>query len=222
MIQHFEQNQRGRDYVIGDIHGNFQKLYRELDTFFDYENDRLFSVGDLVDRGPDSHQVIDLINRPWFYPVRGNHEELILDAYSDEQQISISVMNGGRWFQELSDQEQDAIAYYLNQLPYAIEVATAEGRVGIVHADIPCPSWNQFLEMLVDVETNQQMVQYATWSRDRIRGAVNFPIQDLRALYVGHTPVNEHGLVLDTNVHYLDTGSWHPSRNTQTFQFIQL
>lgn len=222
MIERYTQNTMGRDYVVGDIHGNFEKLYRELDTFFDYENDRLFSVGDLVDRGPDSHRVVELINQPWFYPVRGNHEELILDAYRDSSRINISVMNGGEWFQKLSSEEQDRIAYHLDQLPYAIEVATAEGRAGIVHADIPCPSWNQFLEMLVDVETNQQMVQYATWSRKRIYGEVSFSIQDLHALYVGHTPVEQYGLVLDGNIHYLDTGSWHPSRNQQTFQFVPL
>lgn len=222
MIERYTQNTNGRDYVVGDIHGNFEKLYRELDTFFDPNRDRLFSVGDLVDRGPDNAQVLELLDRDWFYAVRGNHEELILDAYRDDLQVPISVMNGGGWFQEISQEEQDAIAHRFMSLPYAIQVATAEGNVGIVHADIPVNTWAGFVEMLTNPGTRTNTIMYCTWSRDRIRGAVNFPIQDLRALYVGHTPVDEYGLVLDTNIHYLDTGSWHPSRNTQTFQFIQL
>ena len=50
------QNTVGRDIAVGDIHGCFTELQRGLDTIgFDPCTDRLFSVGDLVDRGPESH-----------------------------------------------------------------------------------------------------------------------------------------------------------------------
>ena len=44
-------NLRGRDLAVGDIHGHFQRLQQCLDAVgFDPAVDRLFSVGDLVDR----------------------------------------------------------------------------------------------------------------------------------------------------------------------------
>lgn len=52
-------NRRGRDIAVGDVHGHFQRLQQALDAVgFDPAIDRLFSVGDLVDRGPDSEQAL--------------------------------------------------------------------------------------------------------------------------------------------------------------------
>ena len=55
VLVRFGQNPDGRDYVVGDIHGMFHHLEVLLnDIGFDEDCDRLFSVGDLVDRGPHS------------------------------------------------------------------------------------------------------------------------------------------------------------------------
>ena len=52
-IQHFTINKIGKDYVVGDIHGMFKALYKNLESMnFNFKTDRLFSVGDLCDRGP--------------------------------------------------------------------------------------------------------------------------------------------------------------------------
>ncbi|MCA4078770.1 metallophosphoesterase, partial [Pseudomonas kurunegalensis] len=54
-IKRFAANRAGRDFAVGDIHGHFTRLQAALDSAgFDPAIDRLFSVGDLVDRGPDS------------------------------------------------------------------------------------------------------------------------------------------------------------------------
>ncbi|OCB02809.1 hypothetical protein BBC27_11345 [Acidithiobacillus ferrivorans] len=65
-------NLQGRDFIVGDLHGHPDVLRRLMDyVAFDYDTDRLFSVGDLVDRGPDSAGALDLLDEPWFYPVLG-------------------------------------------------------------------------------------------------------------------------------------------------------
>lgn len=57
ILQRFAVNQSGRDFAVGDIHGCFSKLEAALRRVgFIPEKDRLFSVGDLVDRGPESHR----------------------------------------------------------------------------------------------------------------------------------------------------------------------
>jgi len=72
----------GRDFVIGDIHGRPDLLQQVLDKLG--ANDRLFMVGDLIDKGPDSLGVIQLVNDPKYkdkvFVIRGNHEQLCLDA----------------------------------------------------------------------------------------------------------------------------------------------
>ncbi len=77
MIKHFDINKVGADYVIGDIHGCFASFDQALlNVKFDPTNDRLFSVGDLVDRGTESRECLRWMARDWFHAVRGNHEQM--------------------------------------------------------------------------------------------------------------------------------------------------
>jgi len=48
-------NTTGKDFVVGDLHGCYDLLESLLGAVsFDKSKDRLFSVGDLIDRGPNS------------------------------------------------------------------------------------------------------------------------------------------------------------------------
>ena len=59
-LERFERNESGRDLVVGDIHGMFPHLSALLAQLeFDESRDRLFSVGDLVDRGPASTEAVE-------------------------------------------------------------------------------------------------------------------------------------------------------------------
>lgn len=42
----------------------------------------MLSVGDLVDRGPDSIGCLKLLEAPWFHAVMGNHEQLLLNYFA--------------------------------------------------------------------------------------------------------------------------------------------
>ena len=51
-VKRFAANTAGRDFAVGDIHGHFTRLQSALDKAgFEPSVDRLFSVGDLIDRG---------------------------------------------------------------------------------------------------------------------------------------------------------------------------
>lgn len=77
--KHFDANTLGRDFAVGDLHGCKDALEQLLTHVnFDPSVDRLFSVGDLVDRGPDSWGCIALLEEPWFHAVLGNHEQLTI------------------------------------------------------------------------------------------------------------------------------------------------
>lgn len=144
-------NNSGKDYIIGDIHGEYLKLKCALASIgFDYSKDRLFSVGDFIDRGPDSMLCLELINEPWFYAVRGNHEDFIVDCKRQgfvDGFIARSI--GAGWFLDLEniDYMYD-IACELDKLPYVIEVDTVSGKIGIVHASPLGYNWGDLVQKI--------------------------------------------------------------------------
>lgn len=91
IIKKAEANLDGRDFVIGDLHGCFEELGRLLvHVKFDPGKDRLFSTGDLIDRGPYPAECLSLLSKRWFFPVLGNHEDMLLDKMEDFRQGSLS------------------------------------------------------------------------------------------------------------------------------------
>jgi predicted phosphodiesterase len=107
MYQRIEGGMWRHVWVVSDIHGCYQRLMDELKRrhFNPYE-DLLISVGDMIDRGPDSVKSLQLINEKWFRAVRGNHEQMALDSL-DNNDFSLWTMNGGIWFRQL---ERDQLA----------------------------------------------------------------------------------------------------------------
>jgi serine/threonine protein phosphatase 1 len=89
-------------YAIGDIHGCYQTLFKLVDQTLNLtKQDELYFVGDFIDRGPGSRQVVDYILELKeagyrVYAVKGNHEEMLLDAWMNKTPDSFMLwmMNG--------------------------------------------------------------------------------------------------------------------------------
>lgn len=205
-VGRFEQNHVGRDFVVGDVHGCFSILATALRIVgFKESADRLFSVGDLIDRGPESEQVLDWLRKPWFHAVRGNHDQMAIEYAAGGLDGGMYFANGGAWFIALDRERQQRIARALDALPVAIEVQTETGLVGIVHAEPAGRSWHDFVGVLgVDSEDRQRAIDIALWSRSRISGQDHNPVGGVARVFVGHTPVRE--VVQFGNVIYIDTG----------------
>lgn len=88
-------------YIIGDIHGHFDKLTRLFDKIKKHItiDDSIIFLGDYIDRGPRSYDVIEfLIDIKKKYRIiclKGNHEELFLN-YLNGKDASAFLYNGGR------------------------------------------------------------------------------------------------------------------------------
>ena len=88
-------------YAIGDIHGRFDMLSALMDKVnIDYDTDLLVFLGDYIDRGPDSFQVVDyLVNLKKRHAdivfLKGNHEEM-LDRYLTGKDRLTFLYNGGQ------------------------------------------------------------------------------------------------------------------------------
>ena len=207
IVARYACNESGRDFVVGDIHGMFPHLRSLLDQIeFDPGADRLFSVGDLVDRGPQSAAALDWLDHAWFHACRGNHEQFVIDS-DDPVQYDLWINhNGGAWWLDLDEAARARFREVFAELPLAIEVETASGVVGIIHADVPpLLTWNRFMELLQARDRDAAL--YALWSRNRVQGAgPRLPVRGgVERVYCGHTPTRT--TISIENVHYIDTGA---------------
>ena len=85
-------------WLMGDLHGCFALLMNRLRQLrFDPWADLLISVGDLIDRGPQSADCLGLLRCRWFRAVRGNHEQMALEAL-ESGDMRLWQMNGGDWY----------------------------------------------------------------------------------------------------------------------------
>ena len=202
-IKHYERNLQGKDYVVGDIHGSFRDLMQILLKMnFDFEKDRLFSVGDLCDRGMFSEDVLKWMNYDWFFPVFGNHEALLMGYVEKLINYEAIIKIGGEWWFEINEQEQEKIMEYFNLLPIAIEVETSHGKIGIIHATCPMDSWNDF-KLKLEEDDAYKYINKAIWTycKNREQHKVN----DIESIIVGHTTL-ENMLQIE-NVFFIDTGA---------------
>ncbi len=90
-----------RTFVIADIHGCFKSLKALIeDQLKPLPEDQLIFLGDYIDRGPDSKSVINYliqINNTYRNTVflRGNHEQMFIDAQTSMQAHTQWVRAGG-------------------------------------------------------------------------------------------------------------------------------
>lgn len=207
-VQHYSRNTVGRDLAVGDIHGMFRLLQTELDNFgFDPATDRLFSVGDLVDRGPESDRVLEWLSRPWFHAVRGNHDQMAIDWAAGWLDPHGYNANGGGWNIGNPPHVRQQYADALSCLPLGIDIDFPAGLVGIVHADCPHATWDDFrtATAIADRHQLEAIGNMCMWSRDRVTHSRADGIPDLVELIVGHTPMQR--MTTLGNVRYIDTGA---------------
>lgn len=232
LFRRLPRNDRGRDFVVGDIHGCFDRLSAMLRRVgFNEITDRLLSVGDLVDRGPASHEAIHWLDKPWFHAVRGNHEQMAIEAALGMTDRGMHELNGGAWFYRLPVQQQKVTGQVFADLPYAIEVDTSAGTVGLVHAEVPGDDWEVFRGFLEFADLTKplpgnfdHMERFALWGRDIIRNRSTFAgVANIGRVFVGHTVVPDWQR--RHNVHFIDTGACLGRRFTlvclQSGQIVQ-
>ena len=96
--------------AVGDIHGHLDKLQGLMAQVNPTTNDRVVFLGDYIDRGTDSKGVIEyLIDFKKRFPttvfLRGNHEQMLLDAMVEDRILSGQSPAIRR---SLGDKERDA------------------------------------------------------------------------------------------------------------------
>lgn len=205
MIQNIivEENLLGKDYVCGDIHGCYDQLLRRLrEVNFDKTKDRLFSVGDLIDRGDQNLECLNLLYEPWFYAVLGNHERMMIDAAFDHYNIGLWLSNGGDWSMQYSPVELLDYKDALMKMPITISLKTKYGKIGFSHAQCPTEDWNDCEQSLL----TSHDIEVALWSRKTIRNKERIRCKNVDLTIHGHTVLLKPTML--RNALFIDTGSF--------------
>ena len=191
--------------VFGDIHGQFDGLMKLVNFIDCSADDKLFFLGDLIDRGDRSADVVRWVMENGHTCLRGNHEQMCLDAYRSNEGSLVWkgwMMNGGSNTLDSYDEgrvPQEHIDW-MQQLPLFMDL----GDSWLVHAGL---NPNLPLEL--------QGAPEFCWIRDEFHSATE-PFFTDKIIITGHTitfvfPNVEPGnLVLGKGWLDIDTGGYHP------------
>ena len=122
-------------YAIGDVQGCYASLQQLIRTIeFTAQQDRLWFVGDLVNRGPDSLHVLRYIKslKSAARTVLGNHDLFLLAVGAG----AASLRRNDTLLQVLEAPDRDDLLHWLRQQPLLYR----EGNDLMVHAGL-LPQW---------------------------------------------------------------------------------
>ena len=102
-----------RKIVIGDVHGHYYPLLKLLEAIAPGDEDQVYFLGDLIDRGPKSAEVVKLVMTNNFNCLRGNHEEMLLSAIDvDSGEVNEKLYQA--WLHSGGD---STVASYRGEIP---------------------------------------------------------------------------------------------------------
>jgi len=192
-------------FVFGDIHGQFDGLMKLIDFIKCSSDDKLFFLGDLIDRGSRSADVVRWVIENGHTCLRGNHEQMCIDAFdSDEESLIWKgwLLNGGSNTLQSYGTEGLPTEHleWMQQLPLYLDL----GDTWLVHAGL---NPNLPLEL-------QGAAEFC-WIREEFHSATE-PFFDNKIIITGHTitfvfpGVIPGNLVLGKGWLDIDTGGYHP------------
>lgn len=128
-------------YVVSDLHGEAQIFHNLLDQLRFTEEDQLYILGDVIDRGADGISLLqEIMVRPNMTLLLGNHEYMMLQYFSPdatETEIRRWNKNGNAPTQNaylnLNPAEQIHILEYLKSLSTHAKVTVGDTTYYLVH-----------------------------------------------------------------------------------------
>ena len=188
-------------YIIGDVHGCYKSLLALIEQFPNKQNSKIVFVGDLIDRGINSYEVIEFVKNNNYDCVMGSHEKALLQysefGVSEDLKKWYEKGGGKETINSYSSKEKfNEHIEYLKSLPLYLEYQdyrTADDRYLVVSHSAVADSWN--LRLSLNVEDKQIFEQYCLYKRYK-----KFDNKDIFNIY-GHAVRSEVKLTsFDCNV----------------------
>ena len=146
-------------YVMSDLHGQYEKYLKMLETISFSDDDTLYILGDIVDRGDHPVKILqDMCLRPNVYPIMGNHEQMAFTMLrklcveitennyenhlkaEDFHLLSEWFINGGQTtleeFRRLSPEQREDLFDYFDEFLYYDEFSLNGNEFVLVHGGL--------------------------------------------------------------------------------------
>jgi serine/threonine protein phosphatase 1 len=207
-----------RTIAVGDIHGCSIAFGALLDAIKPRPEDVIVTLGDYINRGPDSRGVINrliqLSRRCFLIPLLGNHEELLLDVRSGKYPVSWLLDIGGK-----TTLDSYGRGHSLDLIPDA-HYEFLEGCLGYHETETHIFVHASYVP---DIPMAEQPVDMLRW--DSLRDMTPGPHVSGKTVIVGHTP-QKGGEVLDLgHLKCIDTfcygGGWLTALDVNTGEVWQ-
>ncbi|MBF2067933.1 MAG: metallophosphoesterase [Calothrix sp. C42_A2020_038] len=195
-----------RRIVIGDVHGHYKGLMKLMDAIAPTELDSVYFLGDLIDRGPQSAEVVSFVMENQYYCLLGNHEQMLVNILTQGHHpapiVQAWLYSGGQ--ATVASYQEGIVPYehveWFMSLPTHLDL----GDVWLVHAGVN-PS----------IPLASQTAEHLCWVRDEFHSIPKPYFQD-KLIIIGHTITFTMPGVIPGQLAQgqgwldIDTGAYHP------------
>lgn len=192
---------------MSDIHGRYDKFKKLLKKIQFSDEDELYILGDVIDRGPAPIEaLIYIMSQENITLLLGNHEHMMYNAIMsdyNQKEVTLSSVNeyylwycnGGEvtdnQYEDLSNEEKDDILDYIERLPIVIpELKVKDKSFYLAHAYYINNPTIKTPQNLLSLSSSE--VKEAIWTRslntDKLNNPDTFKAINGQTLIVGHTP----------------------------------
>lgn len=195
-----------RRIFIGDVHGHYDGLIQLMEAIAPNSADQVYFVGDLIDRGPKSAQVINFVRQHGYQSLMGNHEHLLLEAIPDGQvchdALQTWLYSGGQTTVASYERLSALMEHmdWIRSLPTHLDL----GDIWLVHAGVD-----------PRLPIHEQTLQEYCWIREDFH-SIQTPYFADKLIITGHTitftfpNVPPGSLAQGRGWLDIDTGAYHP------------
>ncbi len=171
-------------YAISDIHGCYHTFKELLDTIGLNKNDELILLGDYINRGNYSKEIVDFImqlesEKYNIHCLKGNHEEMIFDSiiYNDKvNSEDVTLKSFG--ITNLKEMPKKYINWFLKLKPYHIS-----SNYILVHAGLDFSKESHLQE-------NRNMYWIRDWYKD-----IDYNRLGYKKIIHGHQSINKNDII---------------------------
>jgi serine/threonine protein phosphatase 1 len=195
-----------RRIVIGDIHGHYAGLMTLLNAIAPTSDDQIYFLGDLIDRGPQSSQVVEFVKSNNYHCLLGNHEQMLVNILTTENVPSAMVQawlySGGK--ATIASYQDSKISHehieWFMSLPTYLDL----GDIWLAHAGVD-----------PKLSLSEQTAAQLCWIRDEFH-TITEPYFYNKLIIIGHTitftlpGINPGQLAKGCGWLGIDTGVYHP------------
>ncbi len=194
-----------RRVFVSDVHGHYDGLVKLFEAIAPNDQDKIYFVGDLIDRGPDSAKVVDFVIKNKYECILGNHEQMLLDTVGkgniSSDFLQAWLFSGGQaTLESYNFQIPQEHIDWMQHLPLYLDL----DDIWLVHAGVD-PT------RPLEKQTEEQFC----WIRDEFHECAR-PYFNDKLIITGHTitftfPGVEPGqLVAGAGWLDIETGAYHP------------